>query len=311
MNGTLRLIGAPDARELPQQLDQLARALDEADAVVIGAGSGLSAAAGLTYAGPRFEAWFGDFAERYGFTDMYSGGFYPFPSLEEHWAFWSRHIYCNRYLDAPGNVYRELLALMAERDYFVITTNVDHQFQRAGFDKQRLFYTQGDYGLWQCSEPCHVATYDNEAQVRAMLESQGYEAGPDGVPTLPAVKRPRMAVPAELVPHCPVCGRPMVMNLRVDGTFVEDEGWHRAAGRWADFQRRHECSRVLYLELGVGFNTPTIIKVPFWHAVAKNPRAVYACINQGEAVAPAELGARAMLINADIAEAVTALRRRE
>lgn len=307
MFGTLRLVGAPDARELPHQLDRLAGALDRADAVVIGAGAGLSTSAGFTYTGPRFERWFGDFIARYGFTDMYSGGFYPFATLEEHWAYWSRHIYCNRYLPAPGAVYRELRDLVAERDYFVLTTNVDHQFQLAGFDKQRLFYTQGDYGLWQCSEPCHAATYDNEQQVRAMLESQGWQSGADGVLMLPTGVRPRMAVPADLVPHCPVCGKPMSMNLRADNTFVEDEGWHRAAGRWADYQRRHEGVRVLYLELGVGYNTPVIIKFPFWRAVADNPRATYACINQGEAVAPAELGQRAILLNADIAEVVAAL----
>lgn len=310
MSGTFRLVGAPPARELSRQLDRLAQALDATDAVVIGAGAGLSTSAGFAYAGPRFERWFGDFIEKYGFADMYSGGFYPFTTLEEHWAYWSRHVYCNRYDLAPARAYADLLALVAGRDYFVLTTNVDHQFQLAGFDKHRLFYTQGDYGLFQCSEPCHAATYDNEMQVRAMLKSQGHVAGADGVLTLPAGVRPRMAVPSELVPRCPVCGKPMSMNLRVDDTFVEDEGWHRAAGRWADFQRRHDGARILYLELGVGYNTPGIIKLPFWRAAAENARAIYACVNQGEAVAPAELAERSVLVSDDIAVVLAALAER-
>lgn len=307
VNGTLRLVGAPKAGEMPAQIERLREALDAADAVVIGAGAGLSTAAGLTYTGERLTRWFSDFLDRYGFADMYSGGFYPFASFEEHWAYWSRYIYCNRYMRAPGSAYADLLDLVRDRDYFVLTTNVDHQFQLAGFDKRRLFYTQGDYGLLQCSEPCHAGTYDNRAQVFAMLEAQGFEQGEDGLYALPAGVRPRMEVPSELVPHCPVCGRPMSMNLRSDGTFVEDEGWHRAAERWADFQRRHERARTLYLELGVGYNTPVIIKFPFWRAVASNRRATYACVNMGEAVAPIDIERRSILIDADIASVLSAL----
>lgn len=302
MNGSIRLVGTPRGAALQDQIQQLASALNETDAVVIGAGAGLSTSAGLTYAGPRFRQWFGDFIDRYGFTDMYTGGFYPFDTLEEHWAYWSRHIYCNRYDLRPPRAYTDLLALVRGRDYFVLTTNVDHQFQLAGFDKQRLFYTQGDYGLWQCSEPCHQATYDNGPQVRAMLQAQGYVEGPGGALVLPAGTLPRMEIPSDLVPRCPRCGKPMSMNLRADATFVEDEGWHAAAARWSDFQRRHQNMRVLYLELGVGWNTPGIIKLPFWQAAARNPRATYACINQGEAVAPADIERQAVLIDADIAE---------
>ena len=287
--------------------ERLARALDEADAVVIGAGAGLSTAAGLTYAGPRFEAIFGDFIERYRFADMYSGGFHPFCSFEEHWAYWSRYIWCNRYVKAPGTAYDDLLSLVGDKDYFVLTTNVDHQFQLAGFDRRRLFYTQGDYGLLQCSQPCHKRTYDNEPLVRDMIEAQGWQISASGALTLPAGTRPAMDVPAELVPHCPVCGRPMAMNLRSDDTFVEDEGWHAAAARYQDFLRCHQRGRVLYLELGVGWNTPVIVKFPFWQAVEKNPRATYACVNLGEAVAPSAIERRSVLVDADIASALRAL----
>ena len=268
-----------------EQTARLRRALDSADAVLIGAGSGLSTAAGLTYTGERFERYFGDFIAKYHIPDMYAGGFYPFETLEEYWAWWSRHIFYNRYVDAPLPVYRDLLALVRGRDYFVLTTNVDHQFQRAGFDKKRLFYTQGDYGLWQCMQPCHNKTYDNEQTVRRMIEQQR-----------------DMRVPTELVPHCPVCGRPMTMNLRADDTFVEDEGWHAATGRYADFLRRHEGLRVVFLELGVGGNTPGIIKYPFWRMTRDNPQATYVCINAGEAFAPHEISKQSLCIQGDIGE---------
>ena len=238
---------------------RLKQELDTADAVVIGAGSGLSTSAGFTYTGERFQKYFGDFIVKYGFRDMYSGGFYPFDSLEEHWAYWSRYIYINRYLDAPKSVYQELLKLVQGKDYFVLTTNVDHCFQKVGFDKQRLFYTQGDYGLWQCSRPCHQKTYDNETIVKKMVAEQK-----------------DCKVPAELVPRCPVCGAPMSMNLRADDTFVEDEGWHTAARRYEDFLHRHEGQHILFLELGVGGNTPVIIKYPFWRMTYQNAKATYA-----------------------------------
>ena len=271
-------------------LARLRQELDRADAVVIGAGAGLSASAGFTYSGERFEKYFGDFIGKYGFHDMYSGGFYPFETLEEHWAYWSRYIYINRYLDAPKPVYSTLLKLVQDRDYFVLTTNVDHCFQKAGFDKHRLFYTQGDYGLWQCSRPCHSKTYDNEEAVRAMLAQQN-----------------SMKIPGELVPHCPVCGAPMSMNLRADGSFVEDSGWHKAARRYEEFLRRHEEMRVLFLELGVGGNTPGIIKYPFWRMTYQNPRAVYACVNLGEAWAPKEIAQRSVCIDGDIGETLECL----
>lgn len=281
---------------------RLKEALDTADAVVIGAGAGLSTAAGLTYSGTRFTRYFSDFQQKYGITDMYSGGFYPYASLEEYWAWWSRHSYVNRYMDAPKPVYQDLLALVRDKDYFVLTTNVDHQFQRAGFVKKNLFYTQGDYGLWQCSQPCHANTYDNADTIRQMMEAQGYVIGTDGALTLPKGVTPKMEVPSALVPHCPVCGRPMTMNLRCDDSFVEDDGWHKAAECYAAFLRRHEGLHVLFLELGVGENTPGIIKYPFWRMTAENPKAVYACVNNGAAYAPREIAGRSICIDGDIGE---------
>lgn len=264
-------------------MERLKQELHAADAVVIGAGSGLSASAGFTYTGARFENYFGDFIEKYGFRDMYSGGFYPFETLEEHWAYWSRYIYINRYMDAPKPVYQKLLELVQDKDHFVLTTNVDHCFQKAGFDKDRLFYTQGDYGLWQCSKPCHKKTYDNETVIKKMFAEQK-----------------NGKIPGGLIPYCPVCGAPMSMNLRADDTFVEDEGWHDAADRYEDFLRRHERAHVLYLELGVGGNTPGIIKYPFWQMTYRNPKAVYACVNLGEAIAPEEIKDRSICIDGDI-----------
>ena len=270
-----------------EKIERLKRAIEEADAVVIGAGSGLSASAGLTYSGERFERYFSDFQKKYGIRDMYSGGFYPFETLEEYWAWWSRHIMVNRYERAPKPVYEDLLKLVKDKDYFVLTTNVDHQFQLAGFDKKRLFYTQGDYGLWQCSEPCHQGTYDNEAAVLQMIREQQ-----------------NMKVPAGLIPRCPVCGKPMAMNLRCDDTFVQDRGWHAASERYADFLRRRQGLRVVFLELGVGGNTPVIIKYPFWKFTLENPKAFYACVNLGEAFVPREIARCALCLDADIGTAL-------
>ena len=274
-----------------KQIERLSQQLASSDAIVIGAGAGLSTSAGFTYTGERFVHYFPDFIAKYHFSDMYSGGFYLFDTLEEHWAYWSRYIFCNSYLDAPKPVYQELLSLVQDKDYFVLATNVDHQFQKAGFDKHRLFYTQGDYGLWQCMEPCHQKTYDNEEAVRRMVAEQR-----------------DMRIPTELVPRCPVCGKPMTMNLRSDNTFVEDEGWHRAAERYDDFLRRHDGLKVLYLELGVGANTPVIIKYPFWKMTYANQNSTYACINFGEAFAPPEIRGRSICINADIGNVLSRLK---
>lgn len=264
-------------------IERLRNELDSAEAVIIGAGAGLSASAGFSYSGERFEKNFSDFKEKYGITDMYSGGFYPFETPEEYWAWWSRCILINRYDPDPGRSYMDLHSLVKDKDYFVITTNVDHRFQLAGFDKKRLFYTQGDYGLFQCSRPCCNKTYDNEEAVRKM-----------------AAEQRDMKIPSGLIPRCPVCGEPMTMNLRADDTFVQDDGWELAAERYSMFIRRHRNMRTLFLELGTGYNTPGIIKFPFWHMTNEWKNAVYACINLGEAYAPAEIEKKSIRINGDI-----------
>ena len=273
-----------------QQIEQIREKLNNADAIVIGAGAGLSTAAGLTYSGERFYKHFSDFAEKCGITDMYSGGFYPFPDKETFWAWWSRHIYFNRYEKAPKRVYDDLLRLVKDKNYFVLTTNVDHQFQLAGFDKERLFYTQGDYGLFQCSVPCHNKTYDNYDDVIAMLEQQK-----------------DMKIPTELIPHCPVCGKPMTVNLRCDDTFVEDEGWHKASERYNAFIDENKGKNIAYLELGVGMNTPVIIKYPFWQLTAQNENAAYICVNLGESYCPDEIADQSICVNADIGKVINDL----
>ena len=270
--------------------ERLKAALNGADAVLIGAGAGLSTSAGLTYSGERFKKYFSDFEKKYGFHDMYSGGFYPFKDLEEFWAYWSRYVYINRYQTERFPVYDKLFDLIKDKDYFVLTTNVDHCFQRAGFNKSRLFYTQGDYGLFQCSTPCHNKTYDNGEAIRRMVDGQK-----------------DMRVPTELIPRCPVCGKPMTMNLRADDKFVQDDGWEAACGRYEKFVREHKKGKTVYLELGVGGNTPVIIKYPFWRFTDRNPDATYACVNFGEAVCPPQIENRSICINADIGAVLNAL----
>lgn len=259
--------------------------IQNSSAVVIGAGSGLSTSAGYTYSGSRFSQNFGDFEQKYSFHDMYLGGFYPYESLEEYWAYWSRYIYINRYQPIPTDAYKRLFQLVKDKDYFVITTNVDHCFQRSGFDKQRLFYTQGDFGLFQCSTPCHNRTYDNEEIVLKMVKEQK-----------------DMKVPSNLIPRCPKCGKTMSMNLRADDTFVEDSGWEKAYNRYSQFLQKVDGSKVVFLELGVGANTPSIIKYPFWKMVYQNKNAYYVCINKGESFAPKEILDRSICLNTDILE---------
>ncbi len=266
-----------------EKIRKLGKALAEAEAVIIGAGAGLSASAGFVYTGERFQAYFSDFEEKYGFHDMYSGGFYPYKALEEYWAYWSRYIYVNRYMDPPRPVYEDLLELIKDKDYFILTTNVDHCFQKAGFEKERLFYTQGDYGLFQCSEPCCQETWDNEEIIKQMIRLQDH-----------------MKIPSDLVPFCPHCGKPLTMNLRADDTFVQDKGWYQASQRYSRFLTEHQDEKILFLELGVGYNTPVIIKYPFWQMTAENPKAVYACVNLGEASAPREIRNRSICIDGDI-----------
>lgn len=294
-------------RSYEDKLSDIKELTANADAIVIGAGAGLSTSAGFTYSGERFDKYFSDFKERYKFTDMYSGGFYPYETLEEHWAFWSRYIYINRYMDAPKPVYDNLYELVKDKDYFVVTTNVDHCFQKAGFDKHRLYYTQGDYGLFQCSEPCHKKTYDNEDIIRKMVMAQGYEFKEDGSLYLPEGRNLKLTVPSELVPYCPECGKPMSMNLRADNTFVEDEGWHVAAKRYEQFLERHKNLNIVFIELGIGYNTPVIIKYPFWQMTDKWQHAHYICLNYGQAYAPDEIKDKSVCVNKDIDEVIRRL----
>lgn len=279
----LRISTDKSTKNFSDKINRVKDLLKNADAVVIGAGAGLSTSAGFEYSGERFEKYFSDFAEKYGITDMYSGGFYPYQTLEEYWAWWSRQIYCNRYIDAPKPLYQKLLSLVKDKDYFVITTNVDHCFQKSGFDKQRLFYMQGDYGLFQCSEPCCQKTYDNEELVLKMVQLQK-----------------NMKIPSELVPYCPNCGQPMTTNLRCDDSFVQDEGWYKAKNRYDDFIRRHEGLKTVFLELGVGNNTPVWIKYPFQKMTAQNPNASYVCVNLGSVYAPPEIKGQSVCIDSDI-----------
>lgn len=278
-----RIMTGKSMSNCSQLIGKLQTAISEADTIIIGAGAGLSASAGFVYTGKRFDKYFSDFAEKYGFQDMYTGGFYPYQTMEEHWGYWSRYVMINRYMDPPKPVYQNLLELVKNKDYFVLTTNVDHCFQKAGFDKQRLFYTQGDYGLLQCSVPCCQETFDNEAVIRQMVSEQV-----------------EMAVPSRLLPVCPHCGKPMTMNLRSDNHFVEDAGWHEAAGRYENHLKRNRDRNVLFLELGTGYNTPGIIKYPFWQMTNAWDNAFYACINLQEAAVPAEIQKKSICINEDI-----------
>ena len=357
-----KLFEARNEVMMEKEIERLKDAFASAETVIIGAGAGMSTSAGFTYSGERFDRYFGDFAGKYHFKDMYEGGFFPYGTPEESWAFWSRNIFINRYMKAPRPVYDRLFDLVdgrengkgePKKDYFILTTNVDHQFQKAGFDKKRMFYTQGDYGLWQCSRPCHKRTYDNKSKVVKMLLSQGFSIGADGSLEVPVREnagaetdfvresagaetdfvrenvgtgtdparentganaamitdfdRLAMTIPSDLVPYCPVCGEPMAMNLRADDTFVEDDGWHEAAGRFADFLEKHEDTKTLFLELGTGFNTPGIIKYRFWQLTKSWPDAVYCCLNRGEAAAPPEIRRKSICIDGDIGDVLAEL----
>ncbi len=297
----LKKINGAENKDYACRVKNIRRKIQQADAVVIGAGAGLSTSAGFLYNGERLKQYFDDFVEKYGFQDMYSGGFYSYETREEHWAYWSRYIYINRYMNPPKPVYEELYGLVKDKDYFVLTTNVDHCFQKAGFDKERLFYTQGDYGLFQCSKPCHHITYDNEEQIRNMVLSQGFEITAEGLEKKQGISL-KTKIPSELIPKCPKCGRPMSMNLRADASFVQDDGWDRAAEQYENFLIENKRKNVVFLELGVGYNTPGIIKYPFWQYTYNWRNAFYICINQGQADVPSEILDRSTVLDADIAK---------
>ena len=290
-----------------EAINRLKSEIAEADAIVIGAGAGFSTAAGFTYSGERFRKYFSDFEEKYGFHDMYSGGFYVMQlEPETAWAYWARNIYINRYMKAPKPLYEMLLERVKGKDYFVITTNVDHCFQKAGFDKKRLFYTQGDYGLFQSTDPSNRRTFDNEDWVMRAMEAQGFVKNSEGTYEMPA-EGVRMEIPTELIPKHPDDGSDVRMNLRSDDSFVENEGWHAASAAYSDFLRTHEGQHVLFLEIGVGGNTPVIIKYPFWQMTNDNKNAVYACLNYNEAVCPKQIEDRSIVIDGDSMEVIEQL----
>ena len=283
------------------KIEYLKNEIKNADAIVIGAGAGLSTSAGFTYSGERFEKYFFDFSKKFGITDMYSGGFYSFPDKETTWAWWARNIYFNRFVKPSKPVYTDLFSIVKDKEYFVITTNVDHQFQVAGFDKKRLFYTQGDYGLFQSVNPQNQNTYDNEEWVFKAIEAQGFKINSEGIFEVPENKEISMKIPTELIPKCPD-DSDVTMNLRMDSYFVEDEGWKRASKAYSDFLEKYKDKHILFLELGVGNNTPVIIKYPFWQMAIENKNAVYACINYNEAFCPTQIKDRSICINGDIGE---------
>ena len=318
---------AVENKNLEENILKLKDYINNADAIVIGAGIGLSFSSGFVYSGERFEQYFGDFSDKYGFNDMYSGGFYPYKTMEEKWAFWSRYIYVNRYMKPSKDVYDMIydlvdgrskgdVASQPKKDYFILTTNVDHQFRKAGFAKRRIFHSQGDFGMWQCSGPCHKRTYDNKEKVVKMLLAQGFSIGDDGKLLAPENEDGKtnfsklfMEVPSELVPYCPVCGEPMSMNMRADNTFVEDEDYSEAAENYEEFLDSYKDKKVLFLELGVGSKTPAIIKYPFWNMTQENENAMYACINYGEAYCPKDISERSVCIDADIDNVLKLLQR--
>ena len=283
------------------KIEYLKNEIEKADAIVIGAGAGLSTSAGFTYSGERFEKYFFDFSKKFGISDIYSGGFYQFPDKETTWAWWARHIYFNRYINPTKPVYRDLFSIVKDKEYFVITTNVDHLFQRAGFDKKRLFYTQGDYGLFQSVNPQNQNTYDNEEWVLKAIEAQGFKKNSEGIFEVPENKKISMKIPTELIPKCPD-GSDVIMNLRADSSFVEDEGWHRASKNYYNFLEKYKDKHILFLELGVGNNTPVIIKYPFWQMTMENKNAIYACINYNEAFCPTQIKDRSICVDGDIGD---------
>lgn len=290
-----------------EAINLLKKEIQSADLILVGAGAGLSTSAGFVYSGDRFHKYFFDFEEKYGIKDMYSGGFYPFSDERVKWAWWARNIYFNRYIDPPKPVYKNLLNLLEGKNYFVITTNVDHQFQRAGFDKTRLFYTQGDFGLFQSINPKIKKTYDNEDWVMKAMEDQGFIKDGNGVFIVPEDGNISLEISSDLIPKCPDDNSDITTNLRVDESFVEDEGWHRASESYYDILEKNRDKHILFLELGVGANTPVIIKYPFWQMTKSNKRAIYACLNYREAFCPKEIEDRSICIDGDIGEVLEKL----
>ncbi len=265
--------------------------INEADAVVIGAGAGLSAAAGLDYSGPKFKKEFADYIERYHFPDLYSSSFYDFPTEEERWARWARHIDYARFRPEAFPLYRELLELVVDRNYFVITTNVDAQFRKAGFDPSKIFEVQGDYGLMQCAVGCHPKVYSDKETVDEIIKHFH-----------------DLTVDPQYVPVCPVCGGNMDVHVRKNQFFVQDEHWAKAAENYDNFMTRYaEKGKVVLLELGIGFNTPAIIRYPFEQITYRNPEATLIRLNSEYPHGPRETAARTISFTENMATVISAL----
>ena len=292
-----------------EKIEKAKHLIDNSDYIIIGAGSGLSTAGGFVYSGENFDRYFKDFGDKYGFKDMYSGGFYPYKTQEEKWAYWSRYIFVNRYKsEKPNKVYTALFNLVKNKDYFVITTNVDHQFQIAGFDKNRLFYTQGDYGLFQCSTPCHNKTYDNKDIVLKMLKSQNFITEKNGKMEITNSSCWKMTIDNTLIPKCPICGENMEMNLRSDDRFVQDEQWHRHAELYSKFINKANGKNVVLFEVGVGFNTPAIIRFPFENFVFNQNNFYLLRLNKDYAFCPKEIENKTILFDENIEKVLNDLK---
>ena len=276
--------------ELTEKIEKLKQEIKNSDYILIGAGAGLSTSAGFLYDGKRFEYNFKDYIKKYGFTDMYSAGFYNFPTLEEYWAYFSLYVYINRFDIEENETYLNLYNIVKDKNYFVITTNVDGRFIDSKFDKDKIFAVQGDFALFQCSKPCRQETFYNEKYIREMIKY-----------------KKEMKIPTGLIPKCPYCGRNMSMNLRADDTFVQDKNWNEQKSRYEKFLKMSDNSKILFLELGVGFNTPSIIKYNFWRMTLNNKKSVYASINLGECYCASDIEERSICIDYDIAEVLKKL----
>ena len=280
--------------EYNKRISEVKNLINEADYILIGAGSGLSTAAGLEYFGESFEKNFKEFIEKYNFPDLYSASFYDFNTQEEKWAFFAKMISLNRFNKEPLKLYQELYSLIKVKDYFVITTNVDGQFEKAGFEKERVFETQGDYAYLQCENACHNKLYYNYDLVNEWLKNTK-----------------DCKIPNNLVPKCPVCGGNMEMNLRKDANFVQDENWYKQDKRYGEFLDKSQDKNLLLLEIGVGFNTPGIIRFPFEQMVYNNINTNLVRINKDYAFTNKEIKNKTILFDEDVNTIIEDLRREQ
>ncbi|WP_404900444.1 Sir2 silent information regulator family NAD-dependent deacetylase [Priestia filamentosa] len=274
------------------RIEKAKKEIEDTEFILIGGGAGLSAAAGITYGGKRFTDNFSAFIKKYGLTDMYSSGFYPYKTQEERWAYWAKHIYVNRFEPGPTILYKDLYQLVKDRTYFVITTNVDSQFEKSGFPVDKIFEVQGNYGYLQCAQGCHDKLYYNESLVREMIK-----------------KTVDCQIPSELVPICPVCGGNMDPNLRINQYFVQDEKWYKQNKLYNEFLKQSEGKRNVYIELGVGFNTPGIIRYPFEQMTYHNEKATLIRLNKENSTGMKENADKTVTFNEDIKEVVSEILR--